>query len=142
LFPQKEFITDNAAMIGLAGYLNYKLLKKKDELFSLDSQSNFKFLKIMKQVAKIYDSKKYEKKIYSLWEKINLLKLNLKKTKSNFSIIMPPPNANDPLHTGHAIFLTIEDILIRYHRMANEVSLWLPGADHAGIETQYVFEKN
>ncbi len=95
----------------------------------------------MKQVAKTYDSKKYEKKIYSLWEKNESFKAEPQKNKKQFSIIMPPPNANDPLHTGHAIFLTIEDILIRYHRMANEVSLWLPGADHAGIETQYVFEK-
>ena len=95
----------------------------------------------MKQVAKTYDSKKYEKKIYSLWEKNESFKAEPQKNKKQFSIIMPPPNANDPLHTGHAIFLTIEDILIRFHRMANEVSLWLPGADHAGIETQYVFEK-
>jgi len=95
----------------------------------------------MKQVAKTYDSKKYEKRIYSLWEKNKSFRAEPQKNKKQFSIIMPPPNANDPLHTGHAIFLTIEDILIRFHRMANEVSLWLPGADHAGIETQYVFEK-
>ncbi len=54
---------------------------------------------------------------------------------------MPPPNANDPLHVGHAMFVTIEDILIRYHRMLGDNALWLPGTDHAGIETQYVFEK-
>ncbi len=54
---------------------------------------------------------------------------------------MPPPNANDPLHIGHARFVAIEDALIRYHRMKGESTLWLPGSDHAGIETQYVFEK-
>ena len=54
---------------------------------------------------------------------------------------MPPPNANDPLHVGHAMFISIEDILIRFHRMLGESSLWVPGTDHAGIETQYVFEK-
>jgi valyl-tRNA synthetase len=54
---------------------------------------------------------------------------------------MPPPNANDPLHIGHARFVAIEDILIRYHRMKGEPTLWLPGSDHAGIETQYMFEK-
>jgi len=54
---------------------------------------------------------------------------------------MPPPNANDPLHIGHARFVTIEDVLIRYYRMNGRPTLWLPGADHAGIETQYVFEK-
>jgi len=54
---------------------------------------------------------------------------------------MPPPNANDPLHIGHAMFISIEDILIRYHRMLGDDTLWLPSTDHAGIETQYVFEK-
>jgi valyl-tRNA synthetase len=54
---------------------------------------------------------------------------------------MPPPNANDPLHVGHAMFVSIEDILTRHHRMLGEAALWLPGTDHAGIETQYVFEK-
>ncbi|HYD34862.1 MAG TPA: valine--tRNA ligase [Vitreimonas sp.] len=61
--------------------------------------------------------------------------------KTSFSIMMPPPNANDPLHIGHAIFTTIEDVLIRYHRMLGDDTLWLPGTDHAGIETQFVFEK-
>jgi valyl-tRNA synthetase len=54
---------------------------------------------------------------------------------------MPPPNANDDLHVGHVRFVAIEDILIRYHRMKGDPTLWLPGADHAGIETQFVFEK-
>lgn len=58
-----------------------------------------------------------------------------------FVIIMPPPNANDPLHIGHARFVAIEDTLIRYHRMKGAQTLWLPGSDHAGIETQFVFEK-
>jgi valyl-tRNA synthetase len=54
---------------------------------------------------------------------------------------MPPPNANDPLHVGHAMFVSIEDVFTRYHRMIGDSTLWLPGTDHAGIETQYVFEK-
>ncbi len=54
---------------------------------------------------------------------------------------MPPPNANDPLHVGHAMFVTVEDIFVRFHRMLGDSTLWLPGADHAGIETQFVFEK-
>lgn len=58
-----------------------------------------------------------------------------------FSIILPPPNANADLHFGHAMY-TIEDILIRYHRMAGDSALWLAGADHAGFETQVVFEKH
>ncbi len=90
---------------------------------------------------KTYNHKVYEDKIYSLWEKSGAFTPKVDPKKKPFSIIMPPPNANDPLHIGHAMFVTIEDILIRYHRMKGETSLWLPGTDHAGIETQYVFEK-
>ncbi len=61
--------------------------------------------------------------------------------KPPFCIIMPPPNANAPLHIGHAMFLTIEDIMARYARMSGKEVLLLPGADHAGILTQVVFEK-
>ncbi|MFA6602665.1 MAG: valine--tRNA ligase [Candidatus Shapirobacteria bacterium] len=60
--------------------------------------------------------------------------------KPPFTIILPPPNANEPLHAGHALF-TVEDIMIRFHRMLGDPTLWLPGTDHAGIETQFVFEK-
>jgi valyl-tRNA synthetase len=60
--------------------------------------------------------------------------------KEPFTIILPPPNANNPLHAGHALF-TVEDIMVRYHRMLGDPTLWLPGTDHAGIETQFVFEK-
>ena len=54
---------------------------------------------------------------------------------------MPPPNANGSLHIGHALFVTLEDIMIRYQRMKGKKALWLPGADHAGFETQVVYEK-
>ena len=90
---------------------------------------------------KKYDHTKNEEKIYKLWEKSGAFTPKIAKRKTPFTIIMPPPNANDPLHIGHARFVTIEDILIRYHRMLGQPTLWLPGADHAGIETQYVFEK-
>ena len=96
---------------------------------------------------KNYDHTK-ESEIYDLWEKSGAFSpsqvSNLKshvEDGSSFSIIMPPPNANNPLHIGHARFVAIEDILTRYHRMKGESTLWLPGADHAGIETQFVFEK-
>lgn len=89
-----------------------------------------------------YDHRKYEKEIYDLWEKSGAFSPSLVTDhRSLFTIIMPPPNANDPLHIGHARFVAIEDTLIRYHRMKGEPTLWLPGSDHAGIETQYVFEK-
>lgn len=95
---------------------------------------------------KQYDHKINEDKIYDAWEKSYLFSAPSKeeaeeKGMKPFTIIMPPPNANDPLHVGHAMFVTLEDILIRYHRMKGEASLWLPGTDHAGIETQFVFEK-
>ncbi len=61
--------------------------------------------------------------------------------RRTFSIIMPPPNANGSLHLGHAVFVTLQDIMARYHRMKGEKTLWLPGADHAGFETQVVFNK-
>jgi valyl-tRNA synthetase len=63
------------------------------------------------------------------------------KDHQTFTIMMPPPNANDPLHIGHAMFVALEDVMIRFHRMRGERVLWLPGTDHAGIETQFLFEK-
>lgn len=61
--------------------------------------------------------------------------------KPAFTILMPPPNANGSLHAGHALFVTLEDIMIRYARMQGRPTLWIPGADHAGFETQVVYEK-
>jgi valyl-tRNA synthetase len=81
-----------------------------------------------------------ESDIYESWEKSGAFTPTIDKTKKPFSIILPLPNANDPMHMGHALF-TIQDILIRYHRMLGDPTLWLPGGDHAGIETQFVFEK-
>jgi valyl-tRNA synthetase len=90
---------------------------------------------------KIYNHLEHEDKTYRLWEKTGAFTPKLDKKKKPFTIIMPPPNASDNLHIGHARFVAIEDILTRYHRMRGEPTLWLPGADHAGIETQYIFEK-
>ena len=90
---------------------------------------------------KRYDHQKYEREIYRLWEKSGVFAPTKDKAKKPFTIIMPPPNANADLHVGHARFVTIQDIIIRYHRLKGTPTLWLPGADHAGIETQYVFEK-
>ncbi len=87
-----------------------------------------------------YDHTKYENDLYKKWEESGAFspKTNNKKP---FTIIMPPPNASDPLHIGHAREVATQDTLIRYHRMRGEPTLWLPGADHAGIETQFVFER-
>jgi valyl-tRNA synthetase len=89
---------------------------------------------------KVYDHKKFEENIYSLWEKSGVFTPKIDRKKKPFSILLPLPNASDPMHMGHALF-TVEDIMVRYHRMLGDPTLWLPGGDHAGIETQYVFEK-
>lgn len=90
---------------------------------------------------KTYDHNKFEDNIYKLWEKNKSFTPKISSKKEPFCIIMPPPNANENLHVGHARFITIEDILTRFNRMRGKSVLWLPGSDHAGIETQYVFEK-
>ena len=87
---------------------------------------------------KVYDHKQVENKWYDFWEEKGFFKPN--DSKKTFSIILPPPNANGKLHIGHAMYV-IEDILVRYHRMLGESTLWLPGADHAGILTQVVYER-
>lgn len=91
-----------------------------------------------------YEPKEVEEKIYKLWEEsgyFNPDKLPETDNRKPYTIIMPPPNANGAMHVGHALFVTVEDILIRYQRMRGRRSLWLPGTDHAGFETQVVFEK-
>ncbi|MDP2585354.1 MAG: valine--tRNA ligase, partial [Candidatus Levybacteria bacterium] len=89
---------------------------------------------------KVYNHKDVEERIYKNWEEKGYFKPEINLEGKPYCIILPPPNANGALHFGHAMF-TVEDILIRYHRMKGEAALWLPGADHAGIETQFVFEK-
>jgi len=91
-------------------------------------------------VDKVYKHKEVENKIYKNWEEKGFFKPAVNPRGKPFSIILPPPNANAPLHFGHAMY-TVEDILIRFHRMMGDKTLWLPGADHAGFETQFVFEK-
>lgn len=89
---------------------------------------------------KAYQHQNTEKAIYEKWEQSGLFTPRIDKNQKPFTIILPPPNANAPLHLGHAMYV-IEDILIRFHRMLGDSCLWLPGADHAGIETQFVFER-
>tara|TARA_Y100001970_G_scaffold43656_1_gene54422 strand:+ start:166 stop:2793 length:2628 start_codon:yes stop_codon:yes gene_type:complete len=80
-----------------------------------------------------------ENKIYSYWENNNLFKPN--KNKKKFSIVIPPPNVTGSLHMGHALNNSIQDLLIRFHRMNNYETLWQPGTDHAGIATQALVER-
>ncbi len=89
---------------------------------------------------KVYNHKDVEEKIYKTWEERKYFQPEINPEGEPYSIILPPPNANGDLHFGHVMFV-IEDILIRYHRMKGDAALWLPGTDHAGTETQFVFEK-
>jgi valyl-tRNA synthetase len=103
---------------------------------------------IPEKFLKPYDSKAAEPAIYTKWAESgyfspeNLPKLPDGSERTEpYTIIMPPPNANGSLHAGHAVFVTIEDLLVRYNRMRGKAALWVPGADHAGFETQVVYEK-
>ena len=91
------------------------------------------------QLAKTYEPSQYESTIYDLWEKSGAFKPTGK--GAPFSIVLPPPNANAGLHIGHTLMFSIQDTLVRYHRMKGDNTLWAPGADHAGFETQVVYEK-
>ena len=86
-----------------------------------------------------YTHSEVEDKIYSYWQKNNLFKP--KQNKKKFSIVIPPPNVTGSLHMGHALNNSIQDLLVRYHRMNNFETLWQPGTDHAGIATQALVEK-
>jgi len=89
----------------------------------------------------VYDAKGTEDEIYKFWEKGEYFKADAKSDKPAYSIVIPPPNVTGVLHMGHALDETLQDILIRYHRMSGYETLWLPGTDHAGIATQNVVEK-
>ncbi len=90
-----------------------------------------------------YNPTETEDRIYKTWQDSGYFNPdNLpERHKKPFTIVMPPPNANGNLHVGHALFITLEDIMTRFKRMSGYKSLWLPGADHAGFETQIVYEK-
>lgn len=92
------------------------------------------------KLPKAYEPSLYEKDIYALWEKSEAFTPRGK--GKPFSIIMPPPNANASLHIGHALMFSIQDTLVRYKRLKGYRVLWVPGADHAGFETQVVYEKH
>lgn len=95
------------------------------------------------KLPKVYEPAMYEADIYALWEKSQafLPRKTTAKAGKSYSVVVPPPNANGNLHLGHAITLGLQDISVRYHRLQGERALLLPGADHAGFETQVVYEK-
>lgn len=93
------------------------------------------------KLEKTYNAKNYEDKIYEQWESSGVFSPKIGAGKKPFTIMMPPPNATGTLHLGHAVMLALEDIMIRYHRMKGDSSLWVPGTDHASIATQNKVEK-
>jgi len=95
----------------------------------------------MSEIPSAYEPGKIEKKWYDFWLKQGYFTPKIDPKKKSFVIIMPPTNVTGELHLGHALTATLEDIMVRWHRMKGESALWLPGTDHAGIATQVVVER-
>ncbi len=103
---------------------------------------------MQKELPKAYEASKYEDSIYKLWEESGFFSPDkciendvCKKDAKHFSIVLPPPNVTGTLHIGHAAMLAIQDVMVRYHRMKGDRTLWVPGTDHAAIATQTKVEK-
>ncbi len=97
---------------------------------------------------KPYDAKGTEDGIYKMWEDSGFFNPDVcvekgvtEKSAEHFSIVLPPPNVTGSLHTGHALMLVLQDIMVRYNRMLGKKTLWIPGTDHAAIATQSKVEK-
>ncbi|HBY93324.1 MAG TPA: valine--tRNA ligase [Chloroflexi bacterium] len=95
----------------------------------------------MTNLPKTYDPQATEERLYRWWENKGFFTPTIDWDEEPFVISMPPPNVTGGLHMGHAMFVTLEDIMTRYHRMKGEPTLWLPGTDHAGIATQLLVER-
>src|SRR3989338_196792 len=98
----------------------------------------------MPDFSRPYNAKDHEERIYAKWlESGYFTPENLPNadTREPFTIIMPPPNVTGNLHIGHALTVTIEDIIVRYQRMLGKKTLWIPGTDHASIATETKFLK-
>ncbi len=101
------------------------------------------------ELPKAYDFKDTESRIYAMWEKGGYFRPHNDPNKPGFDptvkpfvISIPPPNVTGELHLGHAMFVSVEDLMIRYHRMKGYSTLWVPGSDHAGIATQLMVERD
>ena len=92
-------------------------------------------------VPKAYDPQAVERRIYDKWIDSGHFTPEIDRDKEPFVIIMPPPNVTGELHMGHALTKALEDLMIRWHRMKGDPTLYLPGSDHAGIATQVVVER-
>ncbi len=96
----------------------------------------------MSNIPKTYEPKKFEKEIYAAWERDKNFHTTADAPGAPFCIVIPPPNITGQLHMGHALDETLQDILIRWHRMKGDNTLWMPGTDHAGIATQAKVEES
>ena len=92
------------------------------------------------ELAKAYDPKDFEQRLYRFWLEQGLFQPAPREGQRPFVIVIPPPNVTGVLHMGHGLNNSLQDILVRYHRMLGEPTLWVPGSDHAGIATQAVVE--
>ena len=89
-----------------------------------------------KNLAKTYNPKDFEDRIYQMWEENGAFRAEVDRSKKPFTIVMPPPNITGQLHMGHALDQTLQDVLTRWKRMQGYSALWLPGSDHASIATE------
>ena len=92
-------------------------------------------------IPKVYDPAAVEKKWYAYWMKQGYFHQEVDKSRPPFSVVIPPPNITGKLHMGHALDNTLQDILVRWHRMMGDNTCWLPGYDHAGLATQIKVEE-
>ena len=92
-------------------------------------------------LPKAYEFAEVEQRWYTHWLEQKTFSASMEAGKPSFSIVIPPPNVTGVLHIGHALNNTLQDLLIRYHRMKGDNTLWVPGTDHAGIATQNVVER-
>src|SRR5947209_19590231 len=93
------------------------------------------------EMAKAYDPSGVEQRLYDWWEAQGYFKPKIVEGKRPFVISMPPPNITGELHLGHALTATLEDLMIRWHRMRGDPTLWVPGSDHASIAVHYVIDR-
>jgi valyl-tRNA synthetase len=94
-----------------------------------------------KTLAKSYEFDNVEEKWLERWNAEGSFDAKMEEGKPSFSVVIPPPNVTGVLHVGHALNNTMQDVLVRYHRMCGDNTLWVPGTDHAGIATQNVVER-
>jgi valyl-tRNA synthetase len=94
-----------------------------------------------KTLAKSYEFDNVEEKWLKRWTDDRSFQATMEEGKPSFSVVIPPPNVTGVLHVGHALNNTMQDVLVRYHRMCGDNTLWVPGTDHAGIATQNVVER-